>query len=98
MIFRWMGAASAMTLTACQPQGSAPDIAPPQADSCGAERVANWTRKADTAAARSTIAAASGARIIRWITPGMPVTMDYRTDRLDVRIDAAARYIDFNCG
>ena len=40
----------------------------------------------------------SGARALRWIRPGDAVTMDYRTDRLNVRLDADNRVERFDCG
>ena len=40
----------------------------------------------------------SGARALRWIRPGDAVTMDYRQDRLNVRLDAENRVEGFDCG
>ena len=40
----------------------------------------------------------SGARSLRWIRPGDAVTMDYRPDRLNVRLDARHRVEAFSCG
>jgi len=40
----------------------------------------------------------AGARTIRVIHPGQPVTMDYRQDRLNVEVDADGRIIRVNCG
>ncbi|HEY0327204.1 MAG TPA: I78 family peptidase inhibitor [Allosphingosinicella sp.] len=41
---------------------------------------------------------ASNARTIRWIRPGDAVTMDYRSDRLNIRLDAQNRVASFDCG
>lgn len=41
---------------------------------------------------------ASGARVIRWVQPGMMVTMDYREDRLTVRLASSNRIVTANCG
>jgi hypothetical protein len=41
---------------------------------------------------------ASGAKVIRWVQPGMMVTMDYREDRLTVRLDASNRIVSASCG
>jgi hypothetical protein len=41
---------------------------------------------------------ASGARTIRWVQPGMQVTMDYRTDRLTVRLASNNRIVTASCG
>ena len=40
----------------------------------------------------------SGARALRWIAPNAIVTMDYRTDRLNMHHDAANRITRINCG
>ena len=40
----------------------------------------------------------SGAGIVRWIPPGTMVTMDYRPDRLNLRLDGRARIRKINCG
>ena len=40
----------------------------------------------------------SGARSLRWIQPGDAVTMDYRTDRLNIRLDSRNRVEGFTCG
>jgi hypothetical protein len=36
--------------------------------------------------------------VIRWVQPGMAVTMDYREDRLTVRLDSGNRIVAANCG
>ena len=40
----------------------------------------------------------SGARVIRWVAHGMMVTMDFRADRLTVRLDPSNRVISATCG
>ena len=40
----------------------------------------------------------SGARVIRWVQPGMRVTMDYREDRLTVRLAENNRIVTASCG
>jgi Peptidase inhibitor I78 family len=36
--------------------------------------------------------------IIRWIAPGQPVSMDYRTDRLNIEVDEREIVIGISCG
>jgi Peptidase inhibitor I78 family len=89
-----------LLLVACQPYTSAPGdsaAAPETPDLCGATKVASWVGKADTPVAREAIAKASGAKNIRWLTPGMAVTMDYRQDRLNANIDAGGKFTGFSC-
>jgi hypothetical protein len=40
----------------------------------------------------------TGAQAIRWIQPGQMVTMDYRTDRLNIELDARNRVTAIRCG
>ena len=42
--------------------------------------------------------AASGARVVRWVTPDMMITMEYREDRLTVRLGTDGRIGSLNCG
>lgn len=88
-------------LAACQPQTTAPGgggSPPAQADYCGVAKLGKFVGIADSAAQRAAVMAASGAKIIRWLTPGMAVTMDYRQDRLNANIAATGRYTGFSCG
>lgn len=40
----------------------------------------------------------SGARSVRWLRPGMAVTMDYRAGRLNITLDDANRVERLTCG
>ena len=40
----------------------------------------------------------TGATALRWIRPGDAVTMDYRTDRLNIELDSANRIVRVACG
>ena len=40
----------------------------------------------------------SGARLIRWVLPGMAVTMDFSPERLTVQLDSANRIVRASCG
>lgn len=42
--------------------------------------------------------ATSGARVLRWVAVGQMVTMDFRGDRLTVRLTAANRVESASCG
>jgi hypothetical protein len=42
--------------------------------------------------------AASGARVVRWVTPEMIITMEHREDRLTVRLGTDGRIGSLNCG
>jgi hypothetical protein len=40
----------------------------------------------------------SGAKLLRWIAPGMMVTMDYREDRLNLQLGTDGRIASAHCG
>ena len=42
--------------------------------------------------------AASGAHMLRWVTMGMMVTMEYRGDRLNVHLGPSHQVLAANCG
>ncbi len=89
-------AALSALLMACTPI-QAPQTITTEPTPCGAEKLAAYIGKADSAAARADIARLSGATTIRWLTPGMAVTMDYRPERLNADIDADGNYTRFHC-
>lgn len=66
---------------------------------CGADRIDQWFGKKATPAVRAEIAAATGAKAIRWLYPDSIVTQDYRADRLNVRMDKGTDVIrSASCG
>ena len=42
--------------------------------------------------------AASGAKVVRVLRPGMMMTMEYRGDRLNLRIDGQGKILSATCG
>lgn len=40
----------------------------------------------------------SGSRSMRWLSPGMAVTMDFRADRLNIELDAKNKVVGSRCG
>jgi len=64
-------------------------------------RVPDATRfvgKAATSALGTQARDAAGAASVRWIRPNSMVTMDYRTDRLNITLDAQGRITALRCG
>ena len=41
---------------------------------------------------------ATGAKLLRWISPGMAVTMDYRADRANIYVDRNGKIERISCG
>ena len=72
-------------------------VAPPSAP-CSNDSLAGFAGQVATSGVGAAMLAASGARVIRWVAPGMAVTMDYREDRLTVRLDSANRIVSASCG
>ena len=81
-------------------QAGEPQARPdPGPNACHADRVSKWFGKKATSATRAEIAAATGAKSIRWLYPDSIVTQDYRADRLNVRMDKGTEVIRAaNCG
>ena len=40
----------------------------------------------------------SGARLVRWVKPGMAVTMEFNAQRVTVQLDSANRIVRASCG
>lgn len=70
----------------------------PDADECGADRLARWLNALPTETVRAEIREAVGHDRIRYIAPGDMVTMDLRPDRLNVETGEDGRIKLFRCG
>ena len=65
---------------------------------CDAEAAQRFVgQKGDEATVKAAVAA-SGAKAARVIKPDTMVTMDYRGDRLNIRVDGAGKIIAVTCG
>lgn len=64
-------------------------------DASKARKLIGRTKSAETGAEALRL---SGAKTLRWIAPGMMVTMDYREDRLNLRVDPDGKVVAINCG
>ena len=81
------------------PQESAPP--PPRVETraeCGAGQVQDRVGRAFSESLSEAIQAESGAATVRVIRPGEAVTLDYRADRLNVRLDDRDIIIEIGCG
>jgi hypothetical protein len=65
---------------------------------CRGEGLERFVGQAATQEIGAEMLRVSGARTLRWVSPGMAVTMDFREDRLTVYLDAANRIERSNCG
>ena len=98
-------ALSALTLTACasgpEPYTTGqrePISLRDEGDECGVSLVQSFVGIRANATLREEITTRSGAQSIRWIEPGMAVTMDFRTDRLNAELDQDGVITAMRCG
>jgi len=64
-------------------------------NAAGAENFIGQSGNSETGAA---IMRATHAAVLRWAPPGYMLTMDYRADRVTVRLDEARKILSINCG
>ena len=82
-------------LGACATTAPAP---PPAGGICRDNNLAAFAGREANAETGAAILAASGARHLRWVQPGMMVTMEYSESRVTVSIGAGNRIERVNCG
>ncbi len=68
------------------------------ADSCRAAPAQSYIGRTASSATGAELLAMTNSREIRWVAPGMMVTMDYKFGRLTVGYDAAMRISSISCG
>ncbi len=103
MDFRWIAAATALPLAACTSMDSSaepgPAAPPASADmACDADAAQSFVGQIASAESGAAMLRATGARMLRWVAPGMAVTMDYRHDRLTVSYDGDYKITTISCG
>ena len=106
MTHRALTLALPLFIAACAtPQGQRHETGPREPislrdedDLCGASRVQSYVGLRANATLREQIAERSGAASIRWIEPGMAVTMDFRADRLNAELDEDGVIRTLRCG
>ena len=87
---------AALWLAACA--GQPTDPAPPVAGACTAEAAQAWIGKPASETNLEAVRAATGAAALRALKPGDAMTMDYRTDRVNVVQDANGAIEKISCG
>ncbi len=65
---------------------------------CRAAGSARFIGQPGTSETGSAIVHATNAAVLRWAPPGVMLTMDFRADRVTVRIDSDRRVTAINCG
>ncbi|MDP1909798.1 MAG: I78 family peptidase inhibitor [Hyphomicrobium sp.] len=82
-------------LAACTSIQPAP--ATPPGDACSPAALSRYTGQTANEALAARMKRETGKTALRWVQPGMAVTMDYREDRLTVYLDAANRVERASC-
>lgn len=67
-------------------------------DGCGFSLVQNYIGLRANDTVREEVTTRSGAGTVRWLTPGMAVTMDFRADRLNAVLDQDGVVQTLRCG
>jgi hypothetical protein len=65
---------------------------------CRSECLDAFVGQAATAEIGSEILKKSGAKALRWLQPGQIVTMEFRFDRVNVKLDAQNKILAVTCG
>ena len=95
-----VSATAAMLLMAagCAPAAPPAPSGPAASAECRGDTLASFIGQTASAEVAAHMMQVSGARTLRWVAPGMAVTMDYRADRLTVSYDAAMKIDRARCG
>ena len=89
---------AAVLLSACATAEAPPPSAGTGPGVCRDLASSQFVGREATSALAAEMLRTSGARVIRWVQPGMMVTMDFREDRLTVRLDERNRVQSVSCG
>jgi hypothetical protein len=65
---------------------------------CRAAGSAQFIGQPGTSETRAAIMRATNAAVLRWAPPGVMLTMDFRADRVTVRLGPDRRVTAINCG
>lgn len=95
---RLLAFAMASWLAGCATPPPVAPAADPGTAVCDAGDLAGFVGQPVTGALTDEARRRSGSRSLRVIKPGMPVTMDYRQDRLNVHVDDLGVVTQLTCG
>ena len=102
MMSKTVASALVLAQIGCAPtQPPAEEVIPEKGSSgrtCAAGAAASLVGRVASKELGSEAIRLTGAGALRWIPPGAMVTMDYRTDRVNVELDANNRVTRIRCG
>ncbi|MDG2532929.1 I78 family peptidase inhibitor [Sphingomonas sp. HITSZ_GF] len=87
--------AALLLVGACAPK--TPAAAIPGVE-CSAEKLGELVGKARSPEVEAEARRLSGANVVRWLTPGMMVTMEFRADRLNLHLGTDGKIGSARCG
>lgn len=88
-----------LLLAACSAQTPPPEQLPAMPEGeCKAESALELKGQKASAELGAELLRRTGAKHLRWVPPGMAVTMDYRADRLTVGYDENYTIVRISCG
>ena len=98
MIVRIVTAAAALTISACATAGQPiPVRGETPGRTCDNSSIQQFVGREATSGLGAEMMRASGAAILRWVPHGGVITMEYRSDRLTVYLDAGNRVERISC-
>ena len=89
---------AALVPAACATAPARPLEPAPTSGVCRNDGLSRFVGQPRSSEAEAQLLGASGARVVRWVAHGMMVTMDFREDRLTVRLGADGRIETVSCG
>jgi hypothetical protein len=95
---RNLAAAAAATLAACSTAPANPPVVGQTGYICRNAGLDRFAGQPATSELGAEMLGATGARVLRWVRPGMMVTMEFRQDRLTVHLGADGRVESAACG
>ena len=89
---------AAILVAACSTVPAQPPVVGGGGAACRNDGLDRFVGQPASSEVGAQMLAASGARVVRWVAMGMLITMEYRADRLTVRLDANNRILSATCG
>lgn len=87
-----------MLLAGCAGVGKPAGPPPAARASCDAQAAQFAIGKSFGPELEREVRAKSGASIVRWLSPGQAVTLDFRAERLSLTLDGRGRVVKAACG
>lgn len=91
------GTASILALSACATAQPIPVRGATPGHTCSDANIQQFVGRERTPQLEAEMRRVSGAAIVRWVPHGTMITMEYRSDRLTVYLDASNRVERISC-